>query len=128
MSKGRICLTVTLTAALVVAASAYGQSTDAFRWINPQHDAALWGNIQDAFRGQLKPSHSDYGELYGYLKRVGIFENSALVIAAYKVGSDPKDGFEYASAFNYDTSTKSTSKITGLEYMWFWKFTTVAVV
>lgn len=111
--------------ALACPLSVHGQSRSDFRWINPQQDAALWRSVHGVFHSQLQPSLSDYGELYGYLKRVGVFGNSALVIVTYRTAKNPK-GDQYSSAFNYNVATRSVSQITGLEYMWSWELIKLA--
>lgn len=101
---------------------AHGQSAEAFHWLDQKRDAGLWNSVSVSFHSQLTDRHSDYGEMYGYLKLVGVFGNCALVVVTYRMSKDPQGGDQYSSAFNYDIATKSISKVARLDYMWYWSF------
>jgi hypothetical protein len=110
-----------------------------FRWIDAQHDGAVWSKVQAALRDELKPDKADPDTLtfgYKYLMRVGVSNNSALVIVGYRVRQRPtpaEQGEEYFVAFNYDLVSGSLSKVINPEhtdvdglYMWHWKFNRLA--
>ena len=110
-----------------------------FHWIDSRQDVALWTRVQSAFRNELAPDKAEPDTLtfaYKYLKRVGISNNSALVILGYRVREHPapdEQGEEYFLAFNYDLVSGSLSKIVNPEhpdldalYMWHWKFARLA--
>jgi hypothetical protein len=99
----------------------------------------VWSKVQVALRDELKPDKADPNTLtfgYKYLKRVGVWNNSALVVVGYRVRERPtraEQGEEYFLAFNYDLVSGSLSKVINPEhadvdglYMWHWKFVKMA--
>lgn len=123
-----LCLTMLVSLA-PCALCTNAQSSKAFHWINRQRDAALWADVQKAFRSQLK-SELDYPQLnYGYLARIGVVDGAALVIIGHSAGTHPKrdwQGIRRFSAYNYNLATRSRSEIAGVQYVWFWKFVGLA--
>ncbi len=110
-----------------------------FRWIDAQHDGAVWGKVQAALHDELLPDKPDPDSLtfgYKYLKRVGVSNNSALVIVGNRVRKRPSPSErseEYFLAFNYDFISGSLSQVVDPEhvevhalYMWRWKFARLA--
>jgi hypothetical protein len=110
-----------------------------FRWIDAQHDGAMWSKVKAALSEELKPDKPEPDSLtfgYKYLKRVGVANNSALVIVGYRVKERPapsEQGEEYFLAFNYDFISGSLSQVVDPEraevhplYMWRWKFIRLA--
>lgn len=110
-----------------------------FRWIDAQHDGAVWTKVQTALGDELKPDKVDLNTLtfgYKYLKRVGVWNDSALVIVGYRVRERPtpeEKGEDYSLAFNYDLVSGSLSKVINPEhadvdalYMWHWNFVRLA--
>jgi hypothetical protein len=109
----------------------------AFRWIDSQRDRVVWDKIKSAFGDELKPDEPDPDTLtYGfkYLNRVGVFNNSAIVIVGYRT-KEHFNGDEYVGehclAFNYDLATGAVSKVidpagTDALYMWRWNFVKLA--
>ncbi len=126
----RILLMPALAIMLACAVGTRGQSTNTFRWIDPQRDAALWNTIGGAFRTQLDAPEPDYPQLnYGYIAQIAVADHAALVIVGHKAGKYPKPdwkGVDRFSAYNYNLVTRLTSKIADLQYVWFWKFIKLA--
>jgi hypothetical protein len=99
----------------------------------------LWNKVRTALHDELKPERADPNTLtfgYKYLARVGVWNNSALVIVGYRVREHPspeEKGEEYFLAFSYDLASGLLSKIENPEhtdvdglYMWHWKFAKLA--
>lgn len=108
---------VILMAVFVLTSPSHPQSQSEFRWLKPQRDQALWGNIRQAFLDELRPDPPDPSTLtygYKYLKAVGVLNRSALVIIGYRTREHPKrneEGAEFFRAFNYDFTTANPSNI-----------------
>jgi hypothetical protein len=138
---------VILTSLLVIPPLSFGAVENAqasapplgFRWIDEQHDGAVWSKVEAAFHDELRPDKTDQNALtfgYKYLKQVGVWDNSALVIVGYRIRQRPtreEQGEEYFLAFNYDLVSGSLSKVINPEhddldalYMWHWKFIRLA--
>jgi len=83
-----------------------------FRWIDSQKDAPLWAKVQAAFHEPLKPDPPDEAPPYGYkyISRIGVSNNSALVIIGHRIKKRELPG-EYFLAFNYDLLTGATSEV-----------------
>ncbi len=106
-----------------------------FRWLDQQNDAALWSKVEAAFDDELKPDKPDPDSLtydYKHLERVGVMNDSALVIVGYRPTAEGPD-FEYFRAFNFDLVSGSRSSIINPEragtvplYMWKWEFSRLA--
>lgn len=105
-----------------------------FRWIDSQKDAPLWAKVQAAFHEPLKPDPPDEAPPYGYkyISRIGVSNNSALVIIGHRIKKRELPG-EYFLAFNYDLLTGATSEVINPErdetvalYMYQWKFIRLA--
>src|SRR5690242_11659778 len=95
-------------------------AADAFHWVHPTSNPALWEKILREFNEELTPDEATPGksgiDVYGYkyLERVGIFDHSALVIVGHRSAKDVRKGDEwneYYSAFNLDLTTGEKSSI-----------------
>jgi hypothetical protein len=105
-----------------------------FRWLDEQNDAALWSKVEVAFSDELKPDKPDPDSLtydYKHLERVGVTNNSALVIVGYQPTTSPD--LEYFRAFNFNLVSDLRSSIINPEragavplYMWKWEFSRLA--
>lgn len=126
-----------LIIALLCQVCAYAQRTPAFRWLEPQRDAAAWTKVESALRDELKPDDPDPDTLvyrYKYLKKVGAVGDSALVIVGNRTSEHPKpgeEGAEHFFAFNVDLASEKKSQIInplnhGALYMYRWKLMKLA--
>jgi len=109
------------------------QSPNNFRWLTPTNDAATWGRIQDAFKDKLRPdaAKADDSTIYAYkfLERIGLIDQSALVVVSHKTAKAPKkedEGERFSSAYSFDLGTGVISKIECAEELWHWKFKRLA--
>jgi hypothetical protein len=113
-----------LIAVLMLAASgsAIGQnaqpSSTAFHWLNSSKDATLLQRIRTAFTDELKPDDPakvkpHYAALqYKWIKRVGVFETSALVLIGER---ETRTSYgNYFVAFNYDLKSGDKTSLTQL--------------
>jgi len=131
-----------LASVLASAFSAFGEvepqksiPISEFRWLDEQNDAAQWSKVEAAFGDELKPDEPDPDSLtydYKHVERVGITNNSALVIVGYRPTTASPD-LEYFRAFNFDLVSGLRSSIINPEragtvplYMWKWEFSTLA--
>jgi hypothetical protein len=106
-----------------------------FRWLDEQNDAALWSKVEVAFSDELKPDKPDPDSLtydYKHLERVGVTNNSALVIVGYRPTTASPD-LEYFRAFSFNLVSGLRSSIINPEragavplYMWKWEFSRLA--
>lgn len=106
-----------------------------FRWIGPTSDPVLWNEVQSAFQDELAPDEVDAAKdpldtyRYKYLRKVGIFEHSALVFIGHRPAKEltkENEWDEYFSAFNFDTVTHNKEKIEHAEWMWGMNFRSLA--
>jgi hypothetical protein len=110
-------------------------TTSTFRWIHPSSDPKLWEQVLTSFNDELAPDEAKQrqSELdvyrYKYLQKVGILNQSALVIVGHRPAKEvSKENAwdEYYSAFNFDLATRQKSTIDHAESMWKWKFLKLA--
>jgi hypothetical protein len=119
---------------LACAAQTHAQSASSFRWLSPILDAPTWTKIQSAFQNELQPDSpktTGGGTLFAYrfLERVGVVEQSALVIVGHKTAKVPQkedEGERFSSAFSFDLETGIITKIDRADQMWQWKFKQLA--
>lgn len=118
---------------LSCAAPSKAQSANGFRWFTPASDAATWAKIQNAFKNQLQPDapKTDGSTVFAYkfLERVGIVDQSALVIVGHKTAKVPQkddEGERFSSAFTFDLQSGAITEIGRADEMWHWKFKTLA--
>ncbi len=109
----RIVRQLVLLIAATYAPSGFGQSKPVLRWLDSQQDREMWTKVQRAFQTELLPDKPDlqqdtYG--YKYLRRIGVFDNSALVIVGNRIKRAETDG-EYFTAFNYNPVSGARSRI-----------------
>jgi hypothetical protein len=118
-------------------AEGYAQATAEFRWIDRQTENALWSKVRLALRDELKPdtpSPDTIAYAYKFVDKVGLLNNSALVIVGHKLKEHPERdqiGSEYSEAFNFELSSGSLSRVANPENgqplsMWQWKFVNLA--
>ena len=93
----------------------------------------MWAKLQDAFKKEMQPdaAKTDGSTVYAYkfLERVGLIDQSALVIVSHRTAKTSKredEGERFSSAFGFDLQTGAITKIDRAEQMWHWKFTRLA--
>src|SRR6266566_6232959 len=96
------------------------ETTGNFRWVHPNSDPQLWEEILTSFNDELTPDvpKQELSNLdvyrYKYLQKVGILNNSALVIVGHRPSkemSKENEWDEYYSAFNFDLKTRQKASI-----------------
>lgn len=102
-----------------------------FRWIHANSDPQIWEQILKKFNEELTPDRAspekDPSDVYTYkfIQKVGVFNDSALVIVGHRptkeVTKDKEWNVAY-SAFNFDLVTGQKSTIEHAEWLWQWKF------
>ena len=122
-----------LVAILMLAAShsTTGQnaqpSSTAFRWLDANKDASVFGRVETAFADELKPDDPEkvkpvVAEEYKWISRVGVFETSALVLIGERETRTSTYG-NYFVAFNYDLKSGEKASVTSLNKGFMeWKF------
>lgn len=106
-----------------------------FRWIHASSDPKLWEQVLAAFNDELAPDQPEPGQneldvyRYKYIQKVGIVDQSALVIIGRRPAKEVAEGKEwdeYSSAYNLNLSTLKKSSIQHAEVLWKWKFVRIA--
>jgi len=110
-------------------------TSDNFHWIHPDSDPKLWEQILQKFNLELRPDEAVPEKSpidvyrYKYVKRVGVFNHSALVIIGHRPAKEVTKDNEWNlaySAFNFDLATGQKSNIEHAEWLWQWKFVKLA--
>ena len=132
-SRHATTLLATILFSLISVAQARAQSSNNFRWLSPTADASIWAKTQDAFKNELRPdtanSTSRTVYTYKFIERVGLVDQSAMVIIGHKTAKVPQkedEGERFSSAFSFDMETGAIAKIERAEELWHWKFKRLA--
>ncbi len=118
-----------------VSAAISGDITSPFRWIHEESDAQAWQQIQVAFADELAPDVPKQGDdgldvyRYKYFQKIGVVNDSALVIIGQRPAKEVAKGNEwneYFSAYDFNLVTQKKSPIEHANVMWKWKFIKLA--
>lgn len=111
------------------------KTPDSFRWIHADSDPQLWEQILQKFNEELTPDQatSQKSEVdtyrYKWIQKVGIFNQSALVIIGHRPAKEvtKENAWNVAySAFSFDVASGKKSSIEHAEWLWQLKFAKLA--
>lgn len=101
-----------------------GKSEEEFVWLEPEDNVEVFQEVQKAFSEELKPEDNGSKGLFNsitrkYISRVGVYEESYLVLIGYRYMDHNPEFWDYFRAFSYDRANKHISDVLPEDHHYF---------